>query len=98
MQRSYNLLAVAAKNNNIYLLALNQGRLLPTEEKIDEARHALSRFCEEIHIVPFECEIRKFGKLWLLFSNFFSFLPYDVNWTTSQKMGEKLEEIILPAA
>lgn len=94
LQRSYNLLFQTSRRHKIYLLAFNQRSFLPTEDKIEEAKLALSEFCEEVHILPLASEVRKLGKLRLVISNFFSRYPYDINWTRSEEMVRALVEIL----
>ena len=94
MQRSYNLIKEAAKENEVYLFAFNQKAWLPTKEDIIKAKKEFERFCKKVEI--FELPSDKSKATWysLVLKSFFSKDAYTINWTKSKKMRKKIKEFL----
>lgn len=92
MQRSYNLIKEVAEENGVYLLAFNQKRWLPNNEKVEKAVKEFMLFCSKVEV--FELPSDKSISAWylLVLKSLFSKQPYTVNWTISKKMEKKIKE------
>ncbi len=93
LQRSFNLLKEAAKENQIFLLAFNQVSLLPTEEKLKESMEQLSSYCKYVQVFDIPCEKSTWAWIKLLLVNLFSPLPYSTKKFHSEKMIEAIQTI-----
>lgn len=78
LQRTFNILREISKENSVHLLALNMRALLGDRKSLDEARRALSEYCDRLEI--FEAASEKSAILWkvMLLGNLFSKSPYSV--------------------
>jgi len=86
LQRSYNLIKEAAKENEVYLFAFNQKAWLPTKEDIIKAKKEFERFCKKVEVFALPSDKSKFARYKLIIQSFFSRTGYTVDWTQSKKM------------
>lgn len=94
LQRSYNLLREAARQNRVHLLALRQKSIHPTDDSVQESIDHLSTLCASVTVVDNPWERHPFYWYILVLSSVFTRNPYTVNWTTSGEMARKCREIV----
>ena len=94
MQRSYNLIKEAAKENEVYLFAFNQKAWLPTKEDIIKAKKEFERFCKKVEIFALPSDKSKFAWYKLVIKSFFSKDAYTINWTKSKIMAKRIKEFL----
>lgn len=94
MQRSFNLIREAGRNNDIYLYAFNQKAWLPEKGQIIDAKKHLEKYCKEVKIFEIPCD--NSNPMWylLVLYSFFAPNPYTVNWTTSRKMRSSIQNFL----
>lgn len=97
LQRSYNLIRELSRYHDVYLLAFIQKDLINRtmrdyDSGVAESRNVLSGFCRRIDFVEIPCENNPIGKEFLALRSLFSTLPYTVNWLTSTKMKQLIEQ------
>jgi len=94
LQRSYNLLREAAKENRVFLLAMRQKAIHPMAEDVSEAVSHLGKLCEYVKVIDNPWERHPIFWYYLVFYSIFTKKPYTVNWTTSGRMREKVQHIL----
>lgn len=94
MQRSFNLIKEASRENEISLCTFNQKVWLPEKKQILNAKKKLEEYCKEVKILPIPSDgSRQLWRLLVLYS-FFSAKPYTINWTTSRQMRGLVDSAI----
>jgi glycosyltransferase involved in cell wall biosynthesis len=91
--RSYHLLREASQGNEVALVCLNQRSLLPTAEKLDEARRQLSAHCASVDIVPIPADDRRHARERILLRSTLSGRTYDDVWFESAELAKRLGEV-----
>jgi sugar transferase (PEP-CTERM/EpsH1 system associated) len=94
LQRSYNLLREAARQNDIYLLAFRQRALHPTHESVVEAVAELGKLCRHVEVVDIPWERWPLGWHVLVLYSLLSPQPYAVNWMRSRRMARRLRALL----
>lgn len=92
--RSYNLLKEVAKYNEIYFVGLFQKGQQKNQKEVDEAVHALKKFCKSVTVFPFESWRNKFGWYILIFKSFLSFRAHKENWAKSKKLSMSINRLL----
>ncbi len=85
-QRSYNLLKQIGINNEVHLLSLNKNKLLPSQEKLFQAKDELLKICSKVDIFPITSENTLISWGLMTAISYFKNNPYDVNWLHSEDM------------
>lgn len=98
LQRSHNLLIHLAQHHHIDLLSFYQAKPLLTHFKtipsgLEQAREALSSYCNHIEFLPIISDQQKFGQPRLAFKSLFSKRGYTINWLTSDAFTQSLKKI-----
>ena len=93
LQRSHNLLKQSAKRHEVHLFALNQKNLLPSPEKLKNAKDELKKICSRVEVFPIISDNSKFHWSIMTAISYFRFSPYDCNWLYNKKMLISLEDI-----
>ena len=91
LQRSYHLLRHTAATHDITLYALNQPRLLATQDQLREAQEALSVFCGSVNILPLPSEQSRAHWAFCAARSVLSQTPFDVSWLSSAEFGRQVE-------
>ena len=74
-QRSYNLIKEISKTHKIYLIAINQKKLLSSINQIEKAVKELKKFCYEVEVINLPV-----NKSFIALKSLFSKRPYTANW------------------
>ena len=93
LQRSFNLLREASKENEIHLVALSQRALIATRQKMTEAVKALERYCKYIKVFDIPTDRSKTRWLGLLLFNLASPFPYSVWRFRSREMADEIRRL-----
>jgi len=94
LQRSYNLFKYLGSKHEVYLLALNQRKLLPKDEQVKEAVEALKFYCRQIRTFEIPALRSKWSWYKLLITNFFFSFPYSVFLFHSSEMVQAIKSLI----
>ncbi len=86
LQRSHNLLRQISKKHEVHLVTLNQKKILPTTELLDEAISKLKELCYRINVFDIKSDLSKYNWGTMVVNNYFSKFPYDVNWLSNDQM------------
>lgn len=94
MQRSFNLIREASRENEVYLCTFNQKAWLSDERQMLAAKEKLEDYCKVVKVLPIPTDASKY--LWhaLVFRSFFSPRSYNVNWITSKEMQRMVDSAI----
>jgi polysaccharide biosynthesis protein PslH len=85
-QRSYNLIKEAARDNNVYLVALrHKDKSTHPESEMIKAKEELGKFCKEVHIIDIKSFTRGYY-YWLALKSIFTSDPLTVNLFKSEEM------------
>lgn len=94
MQRSYNLIKEVARENNVYLFALNQKAWLSTEEDVENAVQEFWKICKKVEVFRIKTDKSIVAWYKLAVTSLFSKKPYTVNWTLSEVMKHRIDEFL----
>ena len=94
MQRSFNLLQKASKENEVFLCTFNQKAWLPETEQMLDAKKKLEKYYKVVEVLSIPSDNSRI--LWglLVLYSFIGPTSYTVNWTTSKKMQELVDGAI----
>lgn len=95
LQRSSNLLKIAASAHDVTLLAFNQNDLLriynhDLDIALSAAMKEMEKLCLSVQIINIECDKKAYGKARLAFRSLFSNWPYTIRWLTSDAYKDAL--------
>jgi polysaccharide biosynthesis protein PslH len=93
LQRSHNLLRQVARRHDVHLVSLNQGKNLPTPDRIEQAIAFLRTLCRRVEVFPIPSDAAKWRWVMMTMASYLRSSPYDVNWLTNRTMGRYLEEL-----
>lgn len=91
LQRSYNLLKEAARENEIHLIAMRQKSIHPTAAAVAESVVHLQTLCASVEVVENPWEGHPLFWYALVLSSLFTRNSYTVNWTRSAKMVARVQ-------
>lgn len=92
-QRSYNLIKEAARDNNVYLVALrHKDKSTHPESEIIKAKEELGRFCNEVHIIDIK-SFSRYNYYWLALKSIFTSDPLTVNLFKSEEMHNLIQHL-----
>src|SRR5688572_5716984 len=93
LQRSYHLLRQASKKHEVHLVAISQGALHPTKERVDESVAALSTMCSSVKVFPNQFDASKMRWAMMAAATYFRTTPYDENWLSQPDLRRYLAEL-----
>jgi len=88
-QRSYNLIKEISKTHKIYLIAINQKKLLSSINQIEKAVKELKKFCYEVEVINLPV-----NKSFIALKSFFSKRPYTANWLNFPEVRYAIRKFI----
>jgi len=93
LQRSHNLLKQVAKRNEVHLVSLNQKKVLPTPEEVEEATGILKTICKMVEVFPIPSDASIVQWSSMAMWSYFSSYPYNFNWLLNKEMTKFIDKL-----
>jgi len=87
--RTYNILKILSKSNNIHFLGFSKNKEYPTTD------NPINAFCKSVELFKATDDFSKSKMIFSLLLNFFSHYPYALEKYYLQEMKNKINEIII---